>query len=232
MNRKLMTLAVLLLALALSCTHEPLLGPGDPPVDPPVDPPPTVPAVVCFESEVLPIYQSYCAKAGCHDAITHEEGYTLNSYANITRKGIVAGKPNSSKLYTILYATGGDMMPPKNHAQLTAAQKDVIGKWISEGAKNTTGCNTSCDSTAFAFAANVKPIMNTYCVGCHSTSNPLGGIDLSTHAGVKASASTGKLLGSITWAAGFSKMPQGGNKLSDCQIAVVRKWINAGTPNN
>lgn len=229
MNRKLSALAVLLFALALSCTHEPLLGPIDPP---PVDPPPTPPTGVCFESEVLPIFQSYCAKSGCHDAITHEDGYTLNSYANIMKKGISAGKPNSSKLYTVLFATGGDRMPPANHAQLTAAQKDVIGKWISEGAKNTTGCNTACDSTAFAFAANVKPIMNTYCVGCHSTTNALGGIDLSTHTGVKASGTSGKLLGSITWATGYSKMPQGANKLSDCQIAIVRKWIDAGMPNN
>lgn len=219
---------MLIIALALSCTHEPLVGP----IDPPVDPPPIQPGEVCFEAEVLPVFQSYCAKSGCHDAITHEEGYVLNSYTNIMKKGIVAGKPASSKLYTVLFAGGGDRMPPLNHPQLSDAQKTLIGKWITEGAKNTTNCGTACDPAAFTYSANVKPIMNTYCVGCHSTTNASGGIDLSTYTGLKASAASGRLLGSIKWTSGFVKMPQGGAKLSDCQITVIEKWINAGMLNN
>lgn len=215
-------------AWAQGCTHEPLITPG---IDPdPVDP--QVPGVVCFQAEVLPIFQSYCAKSGCHDAITREEGYILTDFTNITRKGIVPGDPNASKLYRVLFASGGDIMPPLNHTQLTTAQKNTIGKWITEGAKNTVNCGTACDVNAFAFTANVKPILNTYCVGCHSAANAGGGVDLSSYDKVKTYASNGRLYGSIAWLPGYKAMPQGGNKLSDCQISVIKKWVDAGAPNN
>jgi mono/diheme cytochrome c family protein len=73
--------------------------------------------------------------------------------------------------------------------------------------------------------------MNTYCKGCHNQASLGGGIDLSTYATVKASAA-GRLMGSINHTAGYSAMPKGSNKLSDCQIRQIQKWINAGTLNN
>lgn len=228
MNKVFIVLALVCLVFLVQCKHEPLVNPD---IDPtPVDPP--TPTAVCFEGEVLPIFQSYCAKSGCHDPITHEEGYVLNSYTNITRRGIVPGDPNNSKLYKVLFASGESHMPPLNHAQLTTEQKALINKWITEGAKNTVNCGVACDTAAFTYNNNVVPILKTFCIGCHSASNAMGGVDLSTHAAVKTYALNGKLYGSISWTAGFKAMPQGGNKLSDCQIRVIRKWIDAGSLNN
>ena len=48
----------------------------------------------------------------------------------------------------------------------------------------------------------------------------------------KTMALNGKLMGTINHASGFSAMPKGGAKLSNCQIAVVQKWVTAGAPNN
>lgn len=228
MNKPFIVLALACLVWSAGCKHEPLV---DPNIDPTPIPPPT-PTSVCFEGEVLPIFQSFCAKSGCHDPITREEGYILNSYTNIMRKGIVKGNPNASTLYTVLFASGEKHMPPLNHAQLSADQKALIGRWISEGALNTTNCGVACDTTAFTYNANVKPILSTFCVGCHSSSNAMGGVDLSTQAAVKPYATNGKLYGSITWASGYKAMPQGGNKLTDCQIRVIKKWIDAGAQNN
>jgi hypothetical protein len=45
-------------------------------------------------------------------------------------------------------------------------------------------------------------------------------------------AQSGKLLGTINHAAGFSPMPKGGAKLSSCRIATIKKWIDAGMLNN
>jgi hypothetical protein len=36
----------------------------------------------------------------------------------------------------------------------------------------------------------------------------------------------------MAFAAGYSAMPKGGNKLADCQITQVQKWIQAGALNN
>lgn len=64
------------------------------------------------------------------------------------RKDIIPGKADNSKLYRVLFETGKDKMPPAPNADLTAAQKAMIGKWINEGAKNTINCNNTCDSNS------------------------------------------------------------------------------------
>lgn len=186
---------------------------------------------VCFESTILPIFVSSCAKSGCHDSKTRKADRTLDSYANILRGGISVGNHSRSKLYKVLFATGSDQMPPKPDTQLSQAKKDSIAKWIDQGAKNTVKCNCSCDTTQYKFAAIVQPLMQNYCVGCHNPNSLGGNIDLSAYTGTKAVALNGKLIGSITQAPTFSAMPKGG-KLSDCQIKQIDKWVNSGALNN
>jgi hypothetical protein len=123
-------------------------------------------------------------------------------------------------------------MPPLPSAPLTRVQKDSIGKWINCGVKNTVNCNCACYSTKFTYSAVVEPLLKSYCVGCHNSSSLGGGIDLSNYNSVKTVAGGGKLYGSISHATGFSPMPRGGSKLSDCQLKQVDKWIKAGSPNN
>ncbi|RYY42338.1 MAG: hypothetical protein EOO06_21310 [Chitinophagaceae bacterium] len=74
--------------------------------------------------------------------------------------------------------------------------------------------------------------MTNKCVGCHSGTPPQGGINYTTYAGVKAKVDDGRLWGAINHAAGFSPMPKGGTKLSDCEIKQFKKWMDAGAPNN
>lgn len=226
-------LAGLVLAVAFlvdACVHEPFIDPldlnnGQPNIRG------CVPSTeVCFESSVLPIFISSCAKSNCHDAVTHEEGFVLDSYNNIIRKGVSPGKASESKLYTVLFETGEDQMPPD--APLSQTQKDLIKNWINEGAKNTVDCDCNCDVTKFTYSGTIQPLLNTNCVGCHKPGSLGGGIDLSTYNVVKTQVTNGKLLGSVTHASGFIAMPQGGNKLSDCQITQITNWINAGSPNN
>jgi len=186
---------------------------------------------VCFESEVLPIFISTCAKAGCHDPITAAEGYVLNSYTNIMKKGIVPGKATSSKIYKSLYETGEERMPQRPNPELTTQQKNIIGTWINEGAENTVNCGTGCDTTKFTFAANINPLLQTNCVGCHNAASAGGGVNLNGYSNVKIYADNGKLYGSVAQLPGYKAMPQG-SKLSDCNIRIIQKWIQAGALNN
>ncbi|MBS1512224.1 MAG: hypothetical protein JST86_15350 [Bacteroidetes bacterium] len=186
---------------------------------------------VYFQNKVLPLLNSSCAMSGCHDAVTRKEGINLSTYERIMATGgIVPGNPSGSKLYKAIIKTGSERMPPPPAAAFTAAQKDIIYKWILQGAKNNA-CN-DCDTTAFTYNASIVPIINTYCKGCHNPTSLGGGIDLSTYAGVQTIAGNGKLLGSITHASGYIAMPQGGSMLSDCRITQIKKWINAGALNN
>lgn len=186
---------------------------------------------VYFQNKVLPLINSSCAMSGCHDAVTKKDGVNLSSYAYILATGgVKPGDPANSKLYKVLNKTGGDRMPPPPAAAFTTAQKDIIYKWILQGAKNNA-CN-DCDTTVFTYNTGIAPIMNTWCKGCHNPASLGGGIDVSTYTGVKAIAVNGKLVGSITHAAGYSAMPQSGAKLSDCRITQIKKWIAAGSLNN
>lgn len=220
-----------LLIIVGSCVHDPFIDPtalngGESSI-----PGCTTNGQVCFESSILPIFISSCARVGCHDAKTKEEGFVLDSYTNIIKKGIAPGNANGSKLYNVLFATGSDQMPPKPDLPLSKAQKDSIAAWINQGAKNTVNCNCACDEAKFTYAAIVQPLITNQCVGCHKPGSLSGNVDLSTLSLIKTHVANGKLLGTITHASGFVAMPQGA-KLSNCQITQITKWIDAGTLNN
>ncbi|PRY07291.1 cytochrome c [Pontibacter ummariensis] len=89
-----------------------------------------------------------------------------------------------------------------------------------------------CDVSNVTFSKTITPILSANCYTCHSSSFSEGGVVLDTHAGVKKQADNGTLLGVITHASGFPAMPQGAAKLSDCNIARIKKWIEAGAPDN
>lgn len=90
----------------------------------------------------------------------------------------------------------------------------------------------ACDTATVTYSNAILPTINSTCVSCHSGSAASGGIDFTTYAGIKAQADNGQLFGSISHSPGFSAMPQGGNKLSDCLIAKFKYWIDAGAPQN
>jgi mono/diheme cytochrome c family protein len=195
-----------------SCQHEQM---GDPN------------AAICFERDILPIFNSKCAMSGCHDAGTAAEGYDLSNYSKIVGDGIVKGKPGKSEIYEEI--EDGEM-PPKGYTKLSDAEKQLLYDWIADGAKNGINCAVKCDSTISGFASAIQPIMTKYCVGCHSYPNASAQVELSGYIGVKNAINQG-LLKSIDHS-GYYPMPKGGAKLSDCEINQVRKWIQRGAPND
>ncbi len=189
---------------------------------------------LCFERDVLPIFISNCSMpGGCHDAISATDGYVFTSYATITAKKFRAGSPDETELYEKITEDKPDkIMPPPPNAPLTQQQRAIIYRWIKEGAKNTTGCVAGCDSTKASFAANIQPVLNQNCKGCHNSVGASGGVNLEAYAGVQTVAQNGRLLGAIKHLAGYSPMPKGGNMLSSCQIRQVERWISEGVQNN
>lgn len=230
MKKQILVLLLLMLAV-YACKHDPL----NLPVRKDPTPPDTIPSGtngVCFTKDVLPIFQSYCAKSGCHDNITREGGYILDSYDNIIKKDFKPGNGADSKIYKVLNLTDpNDVMPPPGNLSLTQAQKDIIKKWIDEGGKNTA-CTTYCNPYLFTYSGFVQPLLQKNCTGCHSGATAPKGINLTDYNIVKGVALNGKLYGAITHSAGFVPMPNTSNKLSDCEISQIKKWIDAGAPQN
>lgn len=98
---------------------------------------------------------------------------------------------------------------------------------------NTTGAGGICDTAGVvSYSQKVVPILQTACYSCHTVSNPSGGIAMASYATDKAIAVNGKLYGSINHSAGYSPMPKGAGKFTSCQLATIKKWIDAGSLNN
>lgn len=227
---------VLMMLVLTSCKHEPTLLPktengndnGNGNEQSTCDP-----DSAYFQTQVMPILVSNCAKSGCHNVQDHEEGIVLNNYNNIMATGdINLGNPGNSEIYEVLIDNDPDKrMPPPPASRLSTAQIDIIYDWIAQGAQNNT-CNDICDTTNVTFSGTIFPLIQNSCIGCHSGTAAGGQIDLSNYQNISVVANNGKLLGSVNNDSGFSAMPKGGNKLPACRIDQIRIWIENGTLNN
>jgi mono/diheme cytochrome c family protein len=87
----------------------------------------------------------------------------------------------------------------------------------------------SCDSTLVTYSGTVVPILQANCFSCHTGQTPSGGLDLSNYDQLAIVAQNGSLLGSIRHESGYSPMPHDLPKLSDCDIALIAKWVSDTT---
>jgi hypothetical protein len=103
--------------------------------------------------------------------------------------------------------------------------------------------NNSCDTSGvISYSLNVKPILDASCnQNCHNPSATSGSRDLTnytsvagaTNDGTAISGDWGSLYGTVSWDPTYgNNMPKDGSKLSDCDIAKIKKWAAAGAPKN
>lgn len=182
---------------------------------------------VCFQENVLPIFVSNCTSGGCHVSGGGAAGYDLSNYDGIM-KGVRPKHPLLSDVYKVVKGNHPSMPPAY---KLSAKEVTYIKIWIQMGAANSSNCK-NCDTLNFSYSNRVKPLIDTWCIGCHSASNQSGGYDMSSYSGLVVSITDNRLLGSLKHSAGFIAMPQNTQGLSSCDINAIEKWINAGYPNN
>ena len=210
-------------ALLVSCTHDP--------INPDPDPTPNAgacdPDTIYFQNDILPVFAANCASSGCHSATNPADGLNLTTYAGVMRE-VKAGDPFDSDVYTVLFDTGGDRMPPAPANPLDSTTQWKVRTWIEQGALNNS-CN-DCDSTSGSYSQTIVPILTAQCVSCHSGANLSGGVDLGSHSAVVNAVNSRGLLAAIN-RTGSKPMPPAA-ALNDCELAQFQKWINDGMPNN
>jgi hypothetical protein len=225
-----------------ACVHDPILPPDDPtiPIDTSKAPSNPNPAIVCdsqkiyFNRDILPIFQNSCAISGCHDARTGSDGYFFTDYQNIVKKGFTSGRPGNSKVYEVITATRArDMMPPAPYSPLSSTQIGTIRRWIEEGLRNDS-CSQQmiCDTLTVSFSKSILPLFQSQCTACHGPLLSYAGIKLHTYPDVKNAVAEGRLLGSIRWENGYTRMPLDRNQLQACDIKKIEIWIRNQSPNN
>ena len=91
----------------------------------------------------------------------------------------------------------------------------------------------TCETNGVTYTNTVAPLLQSNgCISCHSGAAPSGNISLQNYNAVRTVALNGKLFGAINHSPGFSPMPQGGTKMSNCNILKIKAWIDAGSINN
>ena len=131
---------------------------------------------VCFESKILPIFQTSCNIAGCHNG-AGESGYDFRSYEGIL-SSVVPGNPAKSTAYrAITTYLGESAMPPSQ--PLSEENRTLIRIWIAQGAQNTScpdsigissGYNDpTYNSARICFQNDILPVIQANCgiPGCH-----------------------------------------------------------------
>lgn len=97
---------------------------------------------------------------------------------------------------------------------------------------------TTCDTTTITYSHDIAPVISANCYspgnGCHDAAGAsTSGFDYATSiTALQTNAHDGTLLGDINWQARHNAMPKNGNKLSDCDINKITRWVNQGALNN
>jgi hypothetical protein len=93
---------------------------------------------------------------------------------------------------------------------------------------------SGCDTANVTYSASIAPIMLKNCAtsGCHVGATPADGSDLTTYGAISDYISNNRFYSSIIQDGNASNMPKGGTKLSDCDIRIIKKWMDNGALNN
>jgi hypothetical protein len=87
------------------------------------------------------------------------------------------------------------------------------------------------------FAHDVLPLLKAHCVKCHTGDEPEGGFSMATREALLAAevaapgkSSASKIVERVTSKDPDLRMPPEGERLSEKQVAMLRRWIDEGLP--
>jgi mono/diheme cytochrome c family protein len=98
---------------------------------------------VSYFKQVLPIFRTKNC-TGCHQPAKKGGEYVMTEFADLLKGGetgeaaIVPGDPAKSNLIAQITPANGKAEMPKDAPPLTAAEIEIITKWIAQGAKDDT----------------------------------------------------------------------------------------------
>jgi hypothetical protein len=92
---------------------------------------------VSFDRDIRPILSDKCFRCHGPDAQARQADLRLDAPDGIPDHVVVPGKPEESELVARIMSDDVDMRmpPPDSHLSLSAAQKELLRRWIADGAK-------------------------------------------------------------------------------------------------
>ena len=95
--------------------------------DPPVDPLDCTGISPTYTTDVKPILDASCAKSGCHDAITVQNGVDLSNYATAS---VISQEP---RFLGVIQHQAGFPQMPFDGAKLPGPQIRTLKCWVENG---------------------------------------------------------------------------------------------------
>jgi hypothetical protein len=193
---------------------------------------------ICFEKEVLPIFQINCGS--CHTGIGKDSNYDFNTPIGI-QAAVTPGNPIKSKAYQAITTLWGESaMPPSQ--PLSEHDRTLIMLWIEQGAEimNCTDSNSQSGPPTYGvcFQRDIQPILNSNCAipGCHVQSNPDLGAKFDNYSHTMKQVNPGHPQYSrlYMWVSGSGADPMPPdtlNPLTTAQIDSIYSWISKGALN-
>lgn len=129
-----------------------------------------------------------------------------------------------------LYYFGGDNMERGSNKGVSVPSPGIWPIVFQDIAE----AEIDCMSTDISYKEDIEPILSESCafVGCHGGDNPKAGLLLTDYDQVKTIADNGSLIGVISWADGFSRMPRNDDQLDACTIEKIQSWVDSGAEEN
>ncbi len=220
--------------------------------DPSKTPQPRAARTARFNRDILPIFKASCVP--CHGPEKSEGKLRLDSEAAVLRGGVsgpavIHGKSSDSLLVKRLLGSTDAPRMPLGADALAAAKIALIKAWIDKGdfgeaaeaaaVPRPVAAHPTAGSSP-VFAQEIRPILAARCYACHGPDVQQNGLRLDSLAAALKGSENGKVI--VPGDSAHSRlvrrlmarerpqMPYGGPPLSDKQIALIRKWIDAGAP--
>ncbi|MBX0291183.1 hypothetical protein K3G63_12070 [Hymenobacter sp. HSC-4F20] len=109
----------------------------------------------------------------------------------------------------------------------------LLGSCAYDKADEIAGPKVPCTTPeVVSYTLSISPLLDRNCRSCHNAVLVTGSVNLQDFSVIQKYIRSGELMGNVKHLPGFNPMPQGGNKLSDCDIELLQKWVDAGAPNN
>lgn len=186
------------------------------------------PDSVYYEQDIVPLLIRNDCRA-CHTAANNLGGVVLESYESLINSNIIdLEDPANSLLITIIQEEDENkVMPPPPDPRMSEFEIEVLLRWIEQGALNNACELDGCDLSNLDYTTKVLPILqDNACMACHTEgADPGGGVVLNTESGLLKAVRDGSFYGAIAHLPGYSKMPQGGDQLDECDILLIKNWI-------
>lgn len=84
-----------------------------------------------------------------------------------------------------------------------------------------------CAEKVVTFNTDIKQVFEQHCISCHGYGGA-GGYNFESRTDIDRAATSGDLLSTIKWMAGYPKMPANAPQLDQATITKIECWINTG----